>query len=108
MYLLLTIGWYRRQWWRIEDVGLTCTAADRESVLPLSLAFLNFHFLNEKANANLTTDTGIVSLLFLNDQFNLFICMEMNSLSQLEYIFHQDLHCTLYYRVHSDIVEKKC
>jgi len=61
-YLLLTLGWYREDWWTFEyNEQLNCSEADREAVLENSLAFLNFDFLDEKNDVNLTTDTGIVS-----------------------------------------------
>ena len=59
--LLLTPGWYNELWWTVEGENLTCTVEQRESVLPSSLAFLHFVFLNETADVNLTTSTGIVS-----------------------------------------------
>ena len=51
----------RRNWWRQEVPGLTCTAGQRESVLPSSLAITENHFLEEKDN-NITATSGIVSL----------------------------------------------
>ena len=64
-HLLLTPGWYSRFWWRVDDEGLNCTVEERESVLPSSLAGLNFIFLDEVADVNLTTSTGIVSQLHI-------------------------------------------
>ena len=60
-YLLLTLGWYENFWWRVEDEGLNCTVEERESVLLSSLAGLSFKFLDEEADEDLTTSTGIVS-----------------------------------------------
>ena len=57
-HLLLTIAWYARNWWLVEEQNISCTAEQRESVLPTSLGFLHFDFLQD---LNLTTDTGIVS-----------------------------------------------
>ena len=57
-YLLLTPAWYEAGWWLEEDDGLSCTAEQRTSVLPSSLAFVHFDFLED---VNMTTDTGIVS-----------------------------------------------
>ena len=59
-HLLLTYGWYEHNWWLVEDQNFSCTAQERESVLSMSLSFLQFDFLEDR---NLTTDTGIVSLL---------------------------------------------
>jgi hypothetical protein len=56
----MTPGWYRRLWWRVDNENLSCTVEERETVLTSSLAFLHFRFLNETADANLTTMTGIV------------------------------------------------
>ena len=61
-HLLLTLGWYDHNWWLVEDRNFNCTAQERESVLPMSLSFLQFDFLHDR---NLTTDTGIVRLLFV-------------------------------------------
>ena len=60
-YLLLTIGWYSRFWWRAEEPGLNCTAYQRETVLPSTLAVTDDFFLDEVDDANLTTTPGIVS-----------------------------------------------
>ena len=60
-YLLLTIGWYRGVWWKVQDDNLNCTAEQRESVLFSSLAFLNFKFLEEE-DYNITTSFGTVSM----------------------------------------------
>ena len=57
-HLLLTVAWYARNWWLVEEQNISCTAEQRESVLPTSLAFIHFDFLQD---LNLTTDTGIVS-----------------------------------------------
>ena len=57
-HLLLTAAWYARNWWLVEDQNISCTAEQRGSVLPTTLAFLHFDFLQD---VNLTTDTGIVS-----------------------------------------------
>ena len=58
-HLLMTPAWYAQKWWLVEDEEYSCTASERESVLPTSLAFLHFEFLEDR---NLTTTTGIVSL----------------------------------------------
>ena len=58
VHLLLTAAWYAPRWWLLEDEDYSCTAQERESVLPTSLAFLHFEFLEDD---NLTTTTGIVS-----------------------------------------------
>ena len=57
-HLFLTPGWYVHNWWKVEDQNFSCTAKQRESVLPGSLAFLFTDFLQDR---NMTTDTGIVS-----------------------------------------------
>ena len=62
-YLFLSIGWYNEFWWKVDDEGLNCTVEQRESVLPSSLAFLNYIFLNETADVNVTTTSGLVSIL---------------------------------------------
>ena len=54
----MTPAWYAPRWWLVEDDNYTCSALERESVLPTSLAFLQFEFLED---LNLTTTTGIVS-----------------------------------------------
>ena len=53
----MTPAWYTQKWWLIEDEDYSCSASERESVLPTSLAFLHFEFLKD---LNLTTTTGIV------------------------------------------------
>ena len=58
-HVLLTLGWYGQNWWRVEDPNLSCTAQERESVLNRSLAFLQCDFLED---LNTTTDTAIVNL----------------------------------------------
>ncbi len=60
----MTLGRFRINWWRQEIPGLTCTADQRESVLPLSLAFTDNYFLNEVRDANDTASSGIVRLSF--------------------------------------------
>ena len=57
VHLLMTAAWYAPRWWLLEDEAYTCTAKERESVLPTSLAFLHFEFLKD---LNRTTTTGIV------------------------------------------------
>ena len=63
-HLLLTFQWYNERWWLkengITDVNLTCSADERESILPYSLAF-NFLSLDHLKDHNVTTDVGIVS-----------------------------------------------
>ena len=54
----MTAAWYTPRWWLLEDENYTCTAKERESVLPTSLAFLHFEFLKD---LNLTTTMGIVN-----------------------------------------------
>ena len=58
-YVLLTMGWYSRFWWKEEQPGLTCTAEQRESVLLHTLAVTDEVFINE-GQANLTITPGIV------------------------------------------------
>ena len=53
----MTAAWYAPRWWLLEDEDYSCTAQERESVLPTSLAFLHFEFLKD---LNLTTTSGIV------------------------------------------------
>lgn len=55
----MTPAWYAQRWWLLEDENYSCTPSERESVLPTSLAFLHFEFLED---LNLTTTTGIVRL----------------------------------------------
>ena len=45
----------------MDDEGLNCTVEERESVLLSTLAAQNLEFLDEEADENLTTSTGIVS-----------------------------------------------
>ena len=63
-YIVMTLGRYRRFWWRQEDpkLNLTCTADQRESVLPSSLGFSESYFLDEEKDANVTTTSGMVSV----------------------------------------------
>ena len=57
-YMFLTYGWYKYKWFAEEVQGDECTPAQRESVLPYSLAILQDEFLT---NLSTTTDIGIVS-----------------------------------------------
>ena len=61
-YVVLTLGRFRRNWWRQEISGLTCTADQRESVMLSSLAFTESYFLNEVKDANVTATSGIVRI----------------------------------------------
>ena len=60
-YLMLITGWHRRFWWRVEQPEVSCTADERESVLPSMLAITQLVFLDEMGdhNDNVTTP-GIV------------------------------------------------
>ena len=57
-YMFLTYGWYEDRWFAEEVQGDDCTPAQRESVLPYTLAVLQDEFLT---NLSAITDTGIVS-----------------------------------------------
>ena len=58
-YMFLTYGWYKDRWFAEEMQGDECTPAQRESVLPYTLAVLQDEFLT---NLSAITDTGIVSM----------------------------------------------
>ena len=59
-HTFITIGWYASKWWLVENPSLSCTPQQRESVLPFSLAVLEYVFIED---LNMTTHTGIVSPL---------------------------------------------
>ena len=61
-YLLLTVAWYSRFWWRVEGEGLPCTANQRERVLLSTLGFTGTVFL-DPADVNITTSMGIVRFM---------------------------------------------
>ena len=56
--MFLTYGWYEDRWFAEEVQGDECTPAQRESVLPYTLAVLQDEFLT---NLSAITDIGIVS-----------------------------------------------
>lgn len=56
---MLTVGWYSRFWWQLEERHSNCTAEQIESLLAFSLAVTDETFLSD---LNLTTTPGIVSL----------------------------------------------
>ena len=58
-HTFITTGWFAPKWWLVEDPLLSCTPRQRESVLPLSFAVIQYVFIEDH---NMTTDTGIVSL----------------------------------------------
>ena len=58
----MTPAWYAPKWWLKEDENYSCTAAERESVLSNSLAFLHFKFLDDD-NLNFTTTSGMVGTI---------------------------------------------
>ena len=59
---MMVPAWYDRFWWKLDyGVNITCTVEERERVLLSSLALLSSEFLNETADVNRTTTTGIVS-----------------------------------------------
>ncbi len=64
-YLFLTIGWYDRFWWKVDQPGLSCTADQRESVLLSTLAVTDEFFIDETSYVNLTTTPGIVNFMTL-------------------------------------------
>ena len=60
MFVLLTIGWYPRFWWAVQEPNLNCTAKQREEVLRSTLTVTSFFLLDERdPNVNHTTP-GIV------------------------------------------------
>ena len=59
-YLFLTYAWYSDQWWELDTENLTCSADDRASVLPRTLALLHFDFI-QHFDLESPTDTDIVS-----------------------------------------------
>ena len=60
-YLFLITGWHRRFWWRVEQPEINCTADERESVLPSSMAISQLVFLDEEGDHNdIPTTPGIV------------------------------------------------
>ena len=63
-YLLLTLGRFRKNWWRQEMKGLTCTADQREIVMTSSLAFTENYFIDEVKDADVTTTSGLVRYWF--------------------------------------------
>lgn len=61
-YVLITLGWNSRFWWEVEQPNLTCTAEERESVLPYTLAVSDEFFIQEGSrDINNTITPGIVS-----------------------------------------------
>jgi hypothetical protein len=64
-YVIMTLGRFRKFWWRQEIPDLTCTADQRESVMASSLAFTENYFLDEVRDANITTTSGMVRLRLL-------------------------------------------
>ena len=56
--MFLTYGWYEDRWFAEEMQEDNCTSAQRESVLPYTLAVLQDEFLT---NLSAITDIGIVS-----------------------------------------------
>ena len=56
--MFLTYGWYEDRWFAEEVQGDECTPAQRESVIPYTLAVLQDEFLT---NLSVITDTDIVS-----------------------------------------------
>ena len=60
-HVLLTIGWYSRFWWKEEQAGLSCTADQRESVLPLTMAVTDEVFI-DMSQANRTITPEIVRM----------------------------------------------
>ncbi len=75
--LILTIGWYSQFWWRIQDEGLNCSVADRESVLANSLAFSNLVFLHQADDITMNTSTGIVSWVLIHVFMHVCVCVCM-------------------------------
>ena len=62
-YVLLTFGWYSQFWWKEEQPALTCTADERESVLPSTLAITDEVYIQEDSSEiNRTTTPGIVNI----------------------------------------------
>ena len=59
-HIVMTLGRFRRFWWRQEVPDLNCTADERESVLFSSLAITENHFLDEEKDINITASSGIV------------------------------------------------
>ena len=59
-HIVITLGHSRRLWWRQEVPGLNCTADQRESVLPSSLAVIRNRFLDEEKDGNVTATSGMV------------------------------------------------
>ena len=56
-HTFITTGWYAPNWWLVKNPSLSCTPQQRETVLPLSFAVLQYVFIED---LNMTTDTGIV------------------------------------------------
>ena len=59
-YLLLTIGWYTRLWWTVEQPGVNCTVKQMEMVLNNSIAVSDEVFLDEEEDATIPTTPGRV------------------------------------------------
>ena len=55
---MLTVGWYVRFWWQVEEMHSNCTAKQIESVLAFTLAVTDETFVSD---VSLTTTPGIVS-----------------------------------------------
>lgn len=69
-YLLLTSGLLTQFWWKEQEDDLSCTAAERESILPFTLSVSKNFFLDELKDFNFTTSINIVCHLRLLTMYN--------------------------------------
>jgi hypothetical protein len=58
-HLFIMMGWYKDEWWFDEHAdNISCSSADRESVLEYALTVLHFNF---HIQDDISTTSGIVS-----------------------------------------------
>ena len=72
--MFLTFGWYEYKWFAEELQGDECTPAQRESVLPYTLAILQDEFLT---NLSTITDIGIVSQFCYECNYSITKCVRL-------------------------------
>ena len=73
-YMFLTYGWYEYKWFAEQLQGDECTPAQRESVLPYTLAVLQDEFLT---NLSTITDIGIVSQFCYECNYSITKCVRL-------------------------------
>ena len=72
--MFLTFGWYEYKWFAEQLQGDECTPAQRESVLPYTLAVLQDEFLT---NLSTITDIGIVSQFCYECNYSITKCVRL-------------------------------